>query len=65
MSLAKSLDQFKDTLNDLTVSSNIDFPEGGFVALLQVQTRKHAFIKLTYSEMLKVLGKMIYLSYKV
>ena len=36
MTLANSLDTFIDTLNNLGVSSNIDFPEGGFEALLQV-----------------------------
>ena len=36
MKLANSLETFKETLDNLKVSSNIDFPEGGFEALLQV-----------------------------
>ncbi|KAL5270608.1 hypothetical protein ACHWQZ_G001345 [Mnemiopsis leidyi] len=36
MKLANSLETFKETLDKLRVSSNIDFPEGGFEALLQV-----------------------------
>ena len=36
MSLRPSLETFENTLNDLHVSSNVDYPEGGFEALLQV-----------------------------
>ena len=36
MSLEASLEKFEKTLKSLEVSSNIDFPEGGFEALLQV-----------------------------